>query len=139
MAKKTRAHRKWANDSDYRHKLSGEALEFFDKFIDEYYREDYDEKPLHNPLQQILLHGANNAANRCIMCVPRSRTRTYHEGMPLRPTEPSLRIRFLFVDDYCLNSNNPEEKIIDLIDENKNASSNVVNLAEYLSLFRKSA
>lgn len=138
MAKKTRAHRKWALDYDYLHKLSDEEREWLEKFNDEYYRNEFSDEPLHQEGdERRLLYEENNAANRCIMNADPKKVLAHRNAIPAH--RPSIKSRFYFEKDYCLNSNSPEDLIVELIDENQKAISNVINLADYLRIFRRAS
>lgn len=138
MAKKTRAHRKWANDCDYVAKLKGEALTWHEKFIGEYYQNDFEENPLHDsPRLRKDRYDADNAARADIMNAPPAEVRSHREAIPTH--RPSIKSRFYFENDWSLNSTNPEDLLLEVIDENEKASSNVINLADYGRKYRQAS
>lgn len=121
MAKRTRVHRSWAVDYDYEHKLNAEHLEFLEKFTGEFYRNEFEGKPLHNTDFLISeVFSAENAANRDIFTAPPKTVTQHRAAIP--DHRPSIKCRFYFESDYCLKSANPENHIVEIIDENQRAT-----------------
>jgi hypothetical protein len=96
--KKTRHHSRWRNDCDYRHKLRPLERAWLDTFIDEYYRAEFGETPLHDEDQRREIYDAQNAAQRDIVTASSADVR---EALGTSVSDrPSLRVRFYEPGDY---------------------------------------
>lgn len=120
MGKRTRVHRNWAVDYDYRGKLNAEELAYLEKFTDEFYRSDLKDAELHAPSQKKALYAANNAAQRDIYTAPPHLVTQYRQAIP--DHKPNIKAKFYFESDYCLISSNPEDFYNEIIDENEKAA-----------------
>lgn len=121
MKKKTRNHKKWRVDYDYKGKLSKEDKSWLDKFTDEYYRCEFKDEPIHNEEQKKDLISNETVARRDLL------TKHPEQISKNKPTNTDRKyvsaIRFYTEEDYRKETGSPEEALINFIDKtNKNTN-----------------